>query len=335
MQLWAGMRTKTTWSPGSEIKVLGVALTDDDSWVVSAVGPAYGICPECGQRTRSRHGWSDRSLQDLPVQGRAVTVKLRLSRWLCAERKCKRQTFTDRLATIATPYARRTRRVAEIVGLLGHSAGGRPGERLMQRLGMPVSDDTILRQLKRDAACRTRPIRVVGIDDWSWRRSWRYGTIFVDLERRSVVDILEDRSASSTAQWLKQHPSVEIVSRDRCGLYAQAAREGAPQAHQVADRFHLMQNLRLAIEEQMSLAGRATGRALLTDDAIGIAQADQIPDDSQSDAKHRRNVRSAHRHSRQMVFETVHAMSKEGLTCSEISRRTGYGRRSIAKWLTA
>ena len=124
-QLWAGMRTKTTWSPGPEIKVLGVALTDDDSWVVSAIGPAYGICPECGQRTRNRHGWSDRSLQDLPVQGRAVTVKLRLSRWLCAERKCKRQTFTDRLATIATPYARRTRRVAEIVGLLGHSASHR------------------------------------------------------------------------------------------------------------------------------------------------------------------------------------------------------------------
>ena len=264
-------------------------------------------------------------------------MKLRSSRWLCAERKCKRQTFTDRLPTIATPYARRTRRVAEIVGLLGHSAGGRPGERLMQRLGMPVSDDTILRQLKRDAAaaCRTPPIRVVGIDDWSWRRSWRYGTIVVDLERRSVVDILEDRSASSTAEWLQQHPSVEIVSRDRCGLYAQAAREGAPQAHQVADRFHLIQNLRVAIEEQMSLSGRATGRALLTDAAIRIPQVDQIPDDLQCDAKHRRNVRRAHRQSRQMVFETVHALSKEGLTCSEIARRTGYGRRSIAKWLTA
>jgi transposase len=98
----------------------------------------------------------------------------------------------------------------------------------MQRLGMPVSDDTILRQLKRDAAITHRgsPIRVVGIDDWSWRRSWRYGTIIVDLERRSVVGILDDRSVASAAQWLEQHPSVEIVSRDRCGLYAQAVRVG-------------------------------------------------------------------------------------------------------------
>jgi transposase len=78
------------------------------------------------------------------------------------------------------------------------------------------------------------PARIVGIDDWSWRKSWRYGTIIVDLERRKVVDILDDRSVVSVAQWLKRHLSIEVVSRDRCGLYAQAAREGAPQASQVA-----------------------------------------------------------------------------------------------------
>lgn len=330
------MRTKTKWSPGPGIKVLGVALTDDDSWVVSAAGPAFGICPDCGRRSRNRHGWSNRSLQDLPVQGKTVTVKLRLSRWRCTHQKCERQTFTDRLPTIASPYARRTRRVAEIVGLLGHSTGGRPGERLMGRLGMPVSDDTILRQLKRDAAVAhcSSTIRVVGIDDWSWRRSWRYGTMIVDLERRSVVDILEDRSVASAAQWLERHPSVEIVSRDRCGLYAQAAREGAPQARQVADRFHLMHNLRVAIEEQMSLSGRATGRALLPDKGIGSAQVDPIQDDRHVEATHRRRVRHAHRQSQHMVFETVHALHKEGLSCSDIARRTGYGRRSIAKWLT-
>ncbi|NGO54784.1 ISL3 family transposase [Mesorhizobium camelthorni] len=311
---------------------MGVALTDDDNWVVSAAGPAFGICPDCSRRTRNRHGWFNRSLQDLPVQGKTVTVKLRLSRWRCARQNCERQTFTDRLPTIASPYARRTKRVAEIVGLLGHSTGGRPGERLMGRLGMPVSDDTILRQLKRDAAAAhcNSTIRVVGIDDWSWRRSWRYGTMIVDLERRSVVDILEDRSVTSAAQWLEQHPSVEIVSRDRCGLYAQAVRKGAPQARQVADRFHLMHNLRVAIEEQMSLSGRATGRALLPEQGIAGTQ----PDLDQPNATHRRRARHAHRQSWQTVFDTLHALQKEGFSCSEIARRTGYGRRSIAKWLT-
>jgi transposase len=116
---------------------------------------------------------------------------------------------------------------------------------------MPVSDDTILRQLKRDAAAaqRSSEIRVVGIDDRSWRRATSYGTIMVDLERRSVIDILDDRSVESAAKWLRDHPSIEVVSRDRCGLYAQATREGAPKAKQVADRFHLVQNLRSAIAD--------------------------------------------------------------------------------------
>jgi transposase len=317
------MQRKSKWSPGPGVRILGVVLTVDDGWVVSAAGSAIGICPDCGRRSRSRHGCSNRSLQDLPVQGKSVTVKLLLSRWRCANRKCERRTFTDRLPSVAVPYARRTTRVVEIVGLLGHSAGGRPGERLMQRLGMPVSDDTILRQLKRDAAGaqRNSEIRVVGIDDWSWRRATSYGTIMVDLERRSVIDILDDRSVDSAAKWLRSHPSIETVSRDRCGLYAQAVREGAPQAQQVADRFHLIQNLRSAIEEQMSLSGRATGRAILSEDAIVDA------------ATHRRRARLAHRQSRQEIFEMLHALRHEGLSYSEIARRTGYERRSVANWL--
>lgn len=206
----------------------------------------------------------------------------------------------------------------------------------MRQLGMPVSDDTILRHLKRSASRvdDDPPALIIGIDDWSWRKSWRYGTIIVDLERRKVMDILEDRSVASVAQWLKRHPSIEVVSRDRCGLYAQAAREGAPQASQVADRFHLIQNLRLAIEEQMSLSGRATGRALLPDGDIEIDHDDRALHEQAPETPWRNQLRRAHLQSRKEVFETVHALSKEGLTCSEIARRTGYGRRSIARWLT-
>jgi transposase len=201
---------------------------------------------------------------------------------------------------------------------------------------MSISDDTILRHLKRNASrVEDQPsARIVGIDDWCWRKSWRYGTIIVDLERRKVMDILEDRSVASVARWLKRHPSIEVVSRDRCGLYAQAAREGAPQASQVADRFHLIQNLRLAIEEQMSLSGRATGRALLPDEDIENDHDDRALHEQAPETPWRNQLRRAHRQSRKEVFETVHALSKEGLTCSDIARRTGYGRRSIAKWLT-
>ena len=176
------------------------------TWVVSAVGQAGGSCPGCGEQSTLRHGWHQRRLQDLPVQGVVVTVKLGVIRWRCGNAECERQTFADPLPEIASPHARRTCRVAEIVQLLGHGVGGLPGERLMKRLGMPVSDDTILRQLKRCATARgaTTTVRIAGIDDWSWRKGCTYGTIVVDLERGEVVDVLSDRSAPGTAEWLSR-----------------------------------------------------------------------------------------------------------------------------------
>jgi hypothetical protein len=128
---------------------------------------------------------------------------------------------------------------------------------------MPVSDDTVLRVVQRRARrqqTNPSPVRVVGIDDWAWQKGQRYGTIMVDLERRTVVDVLPDRSAASVAAWLRDHPQVEIISRDRHGLYAEGARQGAPQARQVADRFHLLQTLREKIEQQLARLGRPVRR---------------------------------------------------------------------------
>jgi transposase len=307
-------------------------------WVVSAVGKASGSCPGCGDRSTRRHGWHKRGLQDLPVQGLVVTVRLRAIRWRCRNADCERRTFTDQLPEIASPRARRTCRVADIVQLLGHGMGGRPGERLMKRLGMPVSDDTILRQLKRRVAARGAPtnVRVAGIDDWSWRKGSTYGTIVVDLERREVVDVLADRSAAGTIQWLGQHPEVEIISRDRCGLYAQGAREGAPQARQVADRFHLLQNLREAIEAQLSRADRPTGRALLPppkDEGESGTTIVCSPRDQRDLAEHRRLTKQAHRRSRQAIFDQIHTLREARTSIRDIARETGFGPRSIRKWL--
>lgn len=211
------MRTQLKWSPDPGVKVLGITLQDEENWVVSAASIPVGIYPDCGTRSRHRHGWHNRCLQDSPVQGQVVKIKLALNRWQCRHRKCGRRTFTDRSPGIASPYMRRTERMAEIVGLIGHRVGGRPGEYLMHRLGMPVSDDTILRQLKHkdSASMQKSNIRVVGIDDWSWRHSSRYGTIMVDLEHHSVVEVLDDRSVESAKAWFQERPTIEIVSRDR------------------------------------------------------------------------------------------------------------------------
>jgi len=204
----------------------------------------------------------------------------------------------------------------------------------MKRLGMPVSDDTILRHLKRQVArlCAKTTVRVAGIDDWSWRKGCTYGTIVVDLDRREVADVLQDRTTTGTAEWLGQHPEVEIISRDRCGLYAQGAREGAPQARQVADRFHLLQNLRETIETQLSRADRSTGRALLPEskDEDGVAHG---PGGRREAAEHRHLIKQAHRRSRQAVFDQIRTLRDAGNSIGDIARETGFGPRSIRKWL--
>lgn len=216
-------------------------------------------------------------------------------------------------------------RLAEIVDLVGHGMGGRPAENLLHRLGIPISDTTILRQLKWDMpnTAQDDDVRVLGIDDWSWRRSSHYGTIMVDLEKRAVVDILDDRSVASVKAWLQDRPLIEVVSRDRCGLYAQAAWEGAPHARQVADRFHLVQNFRAAIKAQMRQYGHANVRPIQSKDSMASSRTCF------------QYARLAHRHTRQELFDRLHTLRQRGLSYSEIARITGYGRRSVTKWLAS
>ncbi len=202
---------------------------------------------------------------------------------------------------------------------------------MIKRMGMPRSDDTILRCVKRRVKERSSEgkTRVVGVDDWSWRKGFTYGTIIVDLERRQVLDLFPERAAGMTADWLRQRPDVEIISRDRCGLFAQGAQEGAPQARQIADRIHIMQNLREAIQVQLSRAPGFCARPLLPTDGEEVASVR----DKHGGAEHRRLSRIANQHSRQAVFDHVRALWNEGRNVREIVRQTGFDRRTIAKWI--
>jgi transposase len=206
----------------------------------------------------------------------------------------------------------------------------------MTRLGLPQSDDTILQNLKRHAADRRAgaTVRVVGIDDWSWRKGASYGTIIVDLERREVVDVLSDRSAEATARWLSQHTKVEIVSRDRCGLYAEGTRRGAPQARQVADRFHLIQNLRQTIEQQLSRAPPPAGQPAATDATAGLrAEATCGGHGLQPElAKHRQLSREGRRTVRKDMFDRVKILQVADNGIRAIVRETGFNWRTVAKW---
>ncbi len=258
----------------------------------------------------------------MPIQGVPVRLNIIAGRWRCRNTDCRRRIFVERLCEVAQPHARWSHPLAEILRVFGHGAGGRPAERLLGKLGMTASDNTILRHLRLGASRRSAPspIRVVGIDDWAWTKGQSYGTIMVDLDARAVADVLPDRSAASVAKWLRQHPGVEIVCRDRYGLYAEGARLGAPQARQVADRFHLIDNLRERLEQQLS-GHHAPLRSIAASPIIReFAEQDEA-------------VAPDGRHAMLELFNHVKTLYPLGRTASSIVRAAGLSRNRVDKWI--
>ena len=329
------MKTSVSWSPTPSVNVVSVQR-GEQAWTVTVDSRQPTSCPGCGTQSKSA---SQRLLANASRSirsGGTGIINARLARWRCRSQRCDRRIFTERLPGLAAPFARQTARLAGIVRLLGHNAGGRPSERLIKRLGMPVSDTTILRSLKEHARARSDngAVHVAGIDDWAWRKGANYGTIIVDLERRQVVDLLADRSAATTAGWFKDHPEVEVISRDRAGLYADAAHQGAPQARQVADRFHLLQNFRETVERQF---GRF--EAPISDSQVNAGDNQATPalparSDCASDAVTQKRLMCRGRQAvRQELFDEIRALFEGGSSVREIARKLGLGRRRVERWV--
>ncbi|QES52094.1 ISL3 family transposase [Streptomyces venezuelae] len=284
---------------------------------------AGAACPGCGVCSTRVHSSYLRFLADVPSAGRSVVLQLRVRRFRCGNTKCPRQTFVEQISGLTRRHGQRTERLRSILTAVGLALAGRAGARLAAVLGTSISRSTVLRLVEALPEPKVPMPRVVGVDEYATRKGRRYGTVLVDVETRRPIDLLPDREASSLAAWLAQRPGIEVVCRDRAPFFAEGATAGAPQATQVADRWHLWHNLGEASERAVA-RHRQCLRVLVPDP---VAKADEpAPPEEKTDSPWRserfaNRVRARH--------ATVHAMLEAGHSRRSIGRQLQMTHRTV------
>jgi transposase len=301
-------------------------------------------CPGCDVPAQYVHSHYTRTLADLPWSGYGIIWQLRVRKLFCRNRKCPRRIFTERLPGIVAPWARRTLRLAARLLAMGLALGGAAGARLSQSFGLPVSRNTLLRVIRRAPCPVMIPPQVLSVDDFALRKRHTYGTLLLDLERRRPLALLPDREAATVAQWLQAHPGVEVLVRDRAEAYAEAARLGAPAACQVADRFHLLQNLADVLTDvfrahapQLARVTAQHSRAPtpVPDPAypVTVPTLSTVPLAPPQPSTRAVALAAARRAQRVAHYEQVWTYHRQGWTLDAIADQVGLSRRTVQRYL--
>jgi transposase len=344
------MNLPSTLLPDPTLLLVDAIELDESSThitLLATVTQATACCPLCKQAGARVHSHYERTLADLPWADVPVQLRLTVRRFICDNRLCERTIFCERIAPVASAWARRTQRLAGAQAAIGLAAGGAGGARLCAALSIDAGIDLLL-SLIRHLPLPERPTpRVLGVDDWAQKKGQRYGTILIDLEAGQVVELLPDRTAESLAQWLQEHPGVEIISRDRAGAYAEGATAGAPDALQVADRWHLLKNLTDALYKILQQHQAAIAQGLRPPDQAlqPLPEADKdpfppLPDDTPAAA----DLRVAEQEPpqatlaeqrRQARAAEAHRLHQLGWTAKDIAAQLDLHPKTVGRYLNA
>jgi len=238
----------------AHVRLEQIEITPSAVILSLALATSEAACPLCQHASHRVHSRYTRTLQDLPCVGKALRLLVVVRRFFCTNQGCARKIFAERLPELTSIYARRTTRCQEPLTELGFALGGKAAAERLAQLGLPSSRMSILRMLRHTPEAAMPTPRMLGVDEFALRRGKKYGTILVNLETGLPVDLLPDRHAATLETWLKQHPGVLLISRDRAGEFARGATAGAPEALQTADRFHVLGNLAEVVEKVRGLA---------------------------------------------------------------------------------
>jgi len=306
-------------------------------------------CPNCQHPSRQIHGYYNRTLQDLSWGTFAVRLYLRVRRFVCLNSACPKTTFSQDFGSEYRAYARRTSRLNSTLQELAFEAGGEGGKRLAQQFQLTVSGNTLLRLIRAAPLPQFSTPRVLAVDDFAFAKGEKYGTILLDLGQHQVIDLLADREMKTLVAWLEAHPGIEIVSRDRSSAYSEAIRTAAPQAIQVADRFHLAQNLRKTTERFMR---RNYPKIVALLKPAEVAQLPPAPVpiskyptsaqirrmrspkiESEPTLARREREKASNQAKRIALYHQVQELGKQGLKRYQIAQRLGMDAKRVSEYL--
>lgn len=301
----------------------------------------HASCISCERPTNRVHSRYIRVLRDVALASRPVVLHVQVRRFRCENAECSRRIFSEPIVEVALRFQRSTKRSLETQQRIALALGGEAGSRLAKFLGLPVSGDTLLRCLAKMTPPTPGALRVIGVDDWAVRRGQTYGTLICDLERKCPVAMLETRSAESLTAWLKDHPEIEVISRDRAGEYAKAATAGAPQAVQVADRWHLLRNATVALQKAIEPKQREINEAL-TSAAASLPEQSGVPESDQADTMAPQECTTECLPSPMGIsaakvakYEAVLDLSSKGHSQRAITRITGLSRKTVGRYVAS
>src|SRR6266536_1609296 len=286
-------------------------------------------CPQCSISSSAIHSSYRRHPRDLPCVGRPIRLLFTVRKFFCRNPNCSRRVFTERLPDFIEASSRLTKRLRTAVQEIGFATCGKGGEHLGDKLGMPISDASLLWSLFLVPLPEVGQVHIIGVDDWSWRRGKRFGSILVNLETHKIVDLLADREAESVRHWLAAHPEVDVVSRDRGRVSIDGATLGAPQATQVADRWHILSNLGDAVEEFLIRAH------IRLEDTKAAPEKEQVSDQplssfSATPACQRKSQARLLR--KWKLYERVQELHAAGMSLRKIGEELGLARNTVRKY---
>lgn len=313
------------------LEVISISCVNDELEIRIISKRTSCPCPICSLPSSAIHSYYRRHPMELPCTGRMVKLILCVKKFFCRTKSCLRKVFTERLPELIEPSSRLTTRLRTLVQAIGVAFNANGGSRLGVQMGLHVSRMTMLFSLHLLTVQPVEQVKHIGIDDFAWKRGVRYGTVIIDLDTHSILDILPDRETESVRKWLAAHPEIEVVSRDRGGVYAEGAAAGAPQAIQCADRWHLCKNLGDAVEEYLKRHPHCVPSPA---PPPSISQTKETaPSASTKPSKKQERLSQEIFERKQEIVGKVREMHQQGISGHGIAAELGLARGTVRKYL--